>query len=228
MHREIIIGLSLLVVSSYAELNPFGCGQAPSAPTSGRRDVEGVRITGGGVAIPNSWPWHGMVFQSNVFTCGGSIVDFYWFVTAATCVQNIAYKKYLKKNKRKTFIFVSHKIWILIRKYIKYFYRNPNSYTVKVGTHAYASTELYTQVRQVQRIFAHPSYDYFSHNNDIALVKFNLPLSFTVFVNAICVPSMGTYDTGTRVGWATGYIIIIIYVDIIHTSACANTIFLIK
>ena len=58
------------------------CGSRPSASN---------RIVGGSVAKVNSWPWQVMlvVRSSGIQFCGGSLVDRYWVVTAAHCVNRI-------------------------------------------------------------------------------------------------------------------------------------------
>ncbi|XP_073249655.1 neurotrypsin-like [Porites lutea] len=54
------------------------CGSRPSASS---------RIVGGSVARVNSWPWQVMLIRtSGSQFCGGSLVDPYWVVTAAHCV----------------------------------------------------------------------------------------------------------------------------------------------
>lgn len=53
------------------------CGSRPSK----------TRIVGGTVADVNSWPWQVMLMDNyGSHFCGGSLVDPYWVVTAAHCV----------------------------------------------------------------------------------------------------------------------------------------------
>ena len=53
------------------------CGFRPST----------IRIVGGTVAPVNSWPWQAMLTDNygDQF-CGGTLVDLYWVVTAAHCI----------------------------------------------------------------------------------------------------------------------------------------------
>ena len=45
------------------------------------------RIVGGSVASVNSWPWQVMLMdKTGRQFCGGSLIERYWIVTAAHCV----------------------------------------------------------------------------------------------------------------------------------------------
>ena len=58
------------------------CGSRPSSSS---------RIVGGSAARVNSWPWQVMLIRtSGSQFCGGSLVDPYWVVTAAHCVNGIS------------------------------------------------------------------------------------------------------------------------------------------
>ena len=62
----------------FCSLSLVYCGSRPSS----------TRIVGGTVAPVNSWPWQVMVTENrgNKF-CGGALVDPYWVVTAAHCLE---------------------------------------------------------------------------------------------------------------------------------------------
>lgn len=91
----LIIVTKMLVSAVYAEINPFGCGQAYLAPSPSFRNESAInshqlakeKILGGIVAVPFTWPWHGTLFENDVYICGGSLIDTFWFVTAAQCTR---------------------------------------------------------------------------------------------------------------------------------------------
>ena len=43
-------------------------------------------IVGGEEAAEDAWPWQVLFLNDGDFTCGGSIIDSHWVVTAASCV----------------------------------------------------------------------------------------------------------------------------------------------
>jgi secreted trypsin-like serine protease len=49
---------------------------------------ETLRIVGGTIVIPNSWPWQVGFKMNGFFFCGGSLINNQWIVTAAHCQQN--------------------------------------------------------------------------------------------------------------------------------------------
>ena len=67
----------MLVINIIFSFVLVSCGNRPS----------GSRIVGGSAARVNSWPWQAMLlYTSGRQFCGGSLVDNYWVVTAAHCV----------------------------------------------------------------------------------------------------------------------------------------------
>lgn len=78
-------------------------------------------------------------------------------------------------------------------------------YSIKFGTHAYQGNEQWTQTRLVGYISKHASFDYQTHNNDIAMLRVTSPIVFTQQVRAVCIASPGiNYEIGTRYAFATG------------------------
>ncbi|XP_041457520.1 trypsin-like [Lytechinus variegatus] len=75
----------------------------------------------------------------------------------------------------------------------------PGVYTLRVGSVNITGTNDATQERNAQRIFVHPNYNFIDFDNDLALLKVEVP--FTLFddkVNTVCLP------TNETDGWVTG------------------------
>ncbi|XP_069044036.1 uncharacterized protein [Lepisosteus oculatus] len=141
---------------------PNECGKAPLSP----------RIVGGDSAPEGSWPWQASLYYNGQHTCGGSLINQQWVLTAARC-----------------------------------FYRNIEArlWTVYLGRRSlmiYNPTEI---SRRVARIFPHPDFNYQTLNNDIALVRLRSPVSFTSYIQPICLAdSSSSFQTGTSC-WVTGW-----------------------
>lgn len=55
------------------------------SPVCGTAPLMG-RIVGGGDASPGEWPWQVSLHVKGAFTCGGTLVNNQWVLTAAQCV----------------------------------------------------------------------------------------------------------------------------------------------
>jgi len=74
------------------------------------------RVVGGKDATPGSWPWQIGMYSYGQFSCGGSLVNTKWIVTASHCVYRrspsafeIILGNYLKSTNW-IFIFANKKI----------------------------------------------------------------------------------------------------------------------
>jgi secreted trypsin-like serine protease len=66
---------------------------------------------------------------------------------------------------------------------------NPASITITAGLHNKNSNEANTrQVRAVERIFKHPSYNTQTAKNDITILRLAQPVQFNKYVQPACLP----------------------------------------
>lgn len=97
------------------------CGYRTKTPeTCGKQNIQpvfypGDRIVGGEVAVPGSWPWQVSIQEKNIFpsghVCGGSLLNNFWVITAAHCVQKRkAEKLRLKFGKHELFNFEKEEV----------------------------------------------------------------------------------------------------------------------
>jgi len=87
---KIIVFLAILIVAAYVDaqgagdttsINPSNCGLRPIA---GKNDP--FKVVGGTQAIAGDWGWQVAMKYNNGFTCGGSVLNSQWIITAAHCV----------------------------------------------------------------------------------------------------------------------------------------------
>ncbi|CAH1991235.1 unnamed protein product [Acanthoscelides obtectus] len=140
-------------------------------------------ISNGQGTVPGQWPWHAALYHSKglqlVYTCGGTLVSLQHIVTAAHCVAKPRSAKPIDTNN----------IIIYLGKYD----------LISFGTDV--------QDRDASEIFIHPSYNYTTFFNDIAVLKLSEPAHITNFVKPCCLweDSINTETIvnkeGTVVGW---------------------------
>ncbi|XP_013778210.2 transmembrane protease serine 9-like [Limulus polyphemus] len=143
------------------------CGQSSSFDMPcGQPDIKPAlgneRIVGGRDAIPGSWPWQVSlrIWKLEPFGhfCGGAIINPQWLLTAAHCFRRYSKRKYWR---------------------------------VHIGKYHKLIHDATEQIRYVDTIYSHPGFrglEPWNEARDIALVKLNAPITFTPFVQPICLP----------------------------------------
>lgn len=164
----------------------FSAGFMPIAvQAQGRSDPSGTvfpaatDIVGGNDADPGEWPWQIRIETSTgFFICGGSIVHPRWILTAAHCVTGGS----------NSFA--------------------PSSLRVVLGDHSRAVIGGTEQIRNVVQIVVHPGWDDITKDNDIALLKLELPAALNDRVKPIPLVQSPADDTlvepgdiATVTGW---------------------------
>lgn len=155
------------------------CGDMGSFNYS--RDFCRKRIVGGQNAPKGAYPWHVLITKSGDITCGGSLLNDRWVLTAAHCVKGKDTGEIVDLNTLQIFTGL-HRI------------RRMNSSSV--------------QKRRVVQITIHKHFDFILFESDLALLKLDRDLRMTRYVRPVCLPETsaqrdlmtpGTF--GRVVGW---------------------------
>ena len=151
---------------------------------SNRDAVRSFRIFGGKRVLRGTWPWQVSMQKEGYHSCGGSIINERWIVTAAHCFEAVSFLDYLYDINN-----TDPRIWQMV-----------------VGEH-----KLYDKRHgknfSVGKIIQHHMYD--SNNktdpHDIAMVKLKSPLVFGRYIKPICLPRRRHNFDGNRKCFATGW-----------------------
>ncbi|XP_072551752.1 ST14 transmembrane serine protease matriptase a [Salminus brasiliensis] len=143
----------------------------------GKQPYKTSRIVGGQDATEGEWPWQvSLHIKNSIHVCGASIISDRWLVTAAHCVQDEGATRLSQ----------------------------PGSWDVYLGLHTQKMLEK-AEKRSLKKVVAHPNYNAYTYDNDIALMELDQPVTFRDSIRPICLPS-AAYDfpVGKTV-WITGW-----------------------
>lgn len=137
-----------------------------------------VRIVGGQDAEQGEFPWQvSLHVKGYGHVCGASIISEKWLVTAAHCVQDGDGIRFSQ----------------------------PDTWEVYLGLHIQGQIKSFVEKRNLKRIISHPYYNAFTFDNDIALMELDNPISYSDYIQPICLPSpQHEFKTGNNV-WITGW-----------------------
>ncbi|KAM4703778.1 suppressor of tumorigenicity 14 protein [Rhinophrynus dorsalis] len=127
-----------------------------------------TRIVGGVNADVGEWPWQvSLHTKHDGHTCGASLVSSTILISAAHCFQDTT----------------------TIR------YSDPSVWTAYLGLHDQAQRTSSKDVvqRKIKRIVAHKGFSDYTYDNDIAMLELDSPVTFTDFIQPICIPE-STFD----------------------------------
>uniref|UniRef100_A0AAY4DDE3 Suppressor of tumorigenicity 14 protein homolog n=1 Tax=Denticeps clupeoides TaxID=299321 RepID=A0AAY4DDE3_9TELE len=134
------------------------------------------RIVGGQDAVDGEWPWQVSLQVRGSHVCGASIISDSWIVTAAHCVQDDTKTRYSQ----------------------------PQTWEAYFGLHTQKDKSK-AEKRNLKQVIAHPSYNTYTFDYDMALMELDRPLTFGNKIRPICLPSPSySFPAGKSV-WITGW-----------------------
>uniref|UniRef100_A0A182M071 Peptidase S1 domain-containing protein n=1 Tax=Anopheles culicifacies TaxID=139723 RepID=A0A182M071_9DIPT len=157
---------------------PIGLTVAPSITQScGRRKVKNFLIVNGNKAKDGYWPWHAAIFHNNgrsfLNVCGGTILDQNTVLTAAHCLM------------------LPNGIIALER------------LVVQVGRNRLRVASNRAQELEAFKLIVHPGYDINSFQHDIALIKLATDITYTDYIQPICLWNRGEDQNEIVGSWGT-------------------------
>ncbi|KAK5868980.1 hypothetical protein PBY51_009946 [Eleginops maclovinus] len=144
----------------------------------GRSKFKMSRIVGGQDTEPGEYPWQvSLHIKGYGHVCGASIISQRWLVTAAHCVQDDGKTKYSQ----------------------------PGTWEAYLGLHTQRKIDSDVVKKNLKRIISHPNYNAYTFDNDIALMELDSPVTYSDYIQPICLPSsQHNFPTASTV-WITGW-----------------------
>ncbi|XP_028664301.1 ST14 transmembrane serine protease matriptase a [Erpetoichthys calabaricus] len=144
----------------------------------GTRPSKHSRIVGGLDADVGEFPWQvSLHVKGSGHTCGASLISDHWLVTAAHCVQDDG----------------------------RINYASPKTWEAYLGLHRQGKPETETVQRNLKQIIAHPYYNDYTFDNDIALMELDKPVAYSPLIRPICLPDATYVLPAGKSVWITGW-----------------------
>ncbi|KAM4015887.1 suppressor of tumorigenicity 14 protein [Anomaloglossus baeobatrachus] len=139
-----------------------------------------TRIVGGVNADIGEWPWQvSLHTPKEGHTCGASLVSSTILVSAAHCFQDASGVRF----------------------------SDPSIWTAYLGLHDQASRTKSDSVvqRKIKKLLAHRGFNDYTYDNDIAYLELDSPVTYTDFIQPICIPDTSHVFPVSKSIWVTGW-----------------------
>ncbi|XP_065085149.1 spaetzle-processing enzyme-like isoform X2 [Ochlerotatus camptorhynchus] len=160
-----------------------------AAVPCGQRQISHMGfILGGKSAREADWPWHAAIFTrqrsgQEAYICGGTVISDNFILTAAHCT--VVFREVLP----------------------------PESFTVKVGLHNKSSPSEHSRTYEIVEVIRNDEFSIDNLKNDIALLRTEEDITFSDYIQPICLWPQERSDLnsvinlptgGSVVGWGMG------------------------